>query len=179
MSWLLCSWLSIICFVSLAGLIFWFCIVIIILLRSYADTFPSPPLIRLCGTRRLNSDSCCRNHSQILTDFHRFNFELIHFTNDWKACPALKHHSWRKNYCLQEPVRSLFCDTDSEVSEAFSDLIASSKKTLDSILELQQVYLWWKNLSLFRFTLKPSQRHSNCLLIFKVALAPLNAFFCT
>ncbi|GFP87762.1 protein bfr2 [Phtheirospermum japonicum] len=38
----------------------------------------------------------------------------------------------------REPVRSLFCDTDSEVSEAYSDLIASSKKTLDSILELQQ-----------------------------------------
>ncbi|KAI3448873.1 hypothetical protein Pfo_005538 [Paulownia fortunei] len=42
------------------------------------------------------------------------------------------------NRLPQEPVRSLFCDTDSEVSEAYSDLFASSKKTLDSILELQQ-----------------------------------------
>ncbi|EYU43007.1 hypothetical protein MIMGU_mgv1a007307mg [Erythranthe guttata] len=42
------------------------------------------------------------------------------------------------NRLPQEPVRSLFCETDSDVSEAYSDLIASSKKTLDSILELQQ-----------------------------------------
>ncbi|PIN27158.1 Apoptosis antagonizing transcription factor/protein transport protein [Handroanthus impetiginosus] len=45
------------------------------------------------------------------------------------------------NRLPQEPVRSLFCDTDSRVSEAYSDLIASSKKTLDSILELQQALL--------------------------------------
>ncbi|KAL3643519.1 hypothetical protein CASFOL_014334 [Castilleja foliolosa] len=42
------------------------------------------------------------------------------------------------NRLPQEPVRSLFYDSDSGVSEAYSDLIASSKKTLDSILELQQ-----------------------------------------
>ncbi|KAL6565655.1 hypothetical protein OROHE_004710 [Orobanche hederae] len=42
------------------------------------------------------------------------------------------------NRLPQEPVRSLFCDADSEVSEAYSDLFTSSKKALDSILELQQ-----------------------------------------
>ncbi|GER48631.1 protein AATF [Striga asiatica] len=42
------------------------------------------------------------------------------------------------NRLPQEPVRSLFCDMDSDASEAYSDLIDSSKKTLDSILELQQ-----------------------------------------
>ncbi|KAL2536543.1 rRNA proCES [Forsythia ovata] len=38
----------------------------------------------------------------------------------------------------REPVRSLFCGSDNVVSEAYSDLLASSKKTLDCILELQQ-----------------------------------------
>ncbi|KAL6557551.1 hypothetical protein OROMI_017901 [Orobanche minor] len=42
------------------------------------------------------------------------------------------------NRLPQEPVRSLFCDADSEVTEAYSDLFTSSKKALDSILELQQ-----------------------------------------
>ncbi|KAL0413732.1 UNVERIFIED_CONTAM: hypothetical protein Sradi_1574900, partial [Sesamum radiatum] len=45
------------------------------------------------------------------------------------------------NRLPQEPVRSLFCDADSNISEAYSDLVASSKKTLDSILELQQALL--------------------------------------
>ncbi|CAA2947097.1 Apoptosis antagonizing transcription factor transport [Olea europaea subsp. europaea] len=43
------------------------------------------------------------------------------------------------NRLPQEPVRSLFSDSDNGVSEAYSDLITSSKNTLDSILELQQV----------------------------------------
>ncbi|KAL2511503.1 rRNA processing protein-related [Abeliophyllum distichum] len=42
------------------------------------------------------------------------------------------------NRLPQEPVRSLFCGSDNVVSEAYSDLLASSKKTLDCILELQQ-----------------------------------------
>ncbi|GER29283.1 protein AATF [Striga asiatica] len=42
------------------------------------------------------------------------------------------------NRLPQEPVRTLFCGMDSDASEAYSDLIDSSKKTLDSILELQQ-----------------------------------------
>lgn len=43
--------------------------------------------------------------------------------------------------CLQDAVRSSFCDSDEGVNVAYSDLIVSSKKTLDSLLELQQV--WW------------------------------------
>ncbi|KAL6560483.1 hypothetical protein OROGR_004042 [Orobanche gracilis] len=42
------------------------------------------------------------------------------------------------NRLPQEPVRSLFCDADEKVSESYSDLFTSSKKALDSILELQQ-----------------------------------------
>ncbi|KAL3832958.1 hypothetical protein ACJIZ3_007694 [Penstemon smallii] len=42
------------------------------------------------------------------------------------------------NRLPQESVRSLFSETESGVSEAYEDLIASSKKTLDAILELQQ-----------------------------------------
>ncbi|EPS70843.1 hypothetical protein M569_03915, partial [Genlisea aurea] len=40
-----------------------------------------------------------------------------------------------------EPVRSLFCELENEVSKAYSDLITSSEKTLDAILELQQALL--------------------------------------
>lgn len=42
---------------------------------------------------------------------------------------------------LQEPVRSSFCASDEGVSAAYADLITSSNKTLDSLLELQEVCL--------------------------------------
>nr|GLL39700.1 protein Aatf-like isoform X2 [Ipomoea trifida] len=45
------------------------------------------------------------------------------------------------NRLPQEPIKSSFCDYGDEVSEAYSDLIGSSKKTLDSILELQEALL--------------------------------------
>ncbi|XP_019190401.1 PREDICTED: protein Aatf-like isoform X2 [Ipomoea nil] len=45
------------------------------------------------------------------------------------------------NRLPQEPIKSSFCDYGDEVSEAYSDLIGSSKKTLDSILELQKALL--------------------------------------
>lgn len=44
------------------------------------------------------------------------------------------------NRLPQEPVRSSFC-ADEEVSEAYSDLISASKKTLDSLLDLQEALL--------------------------------------
>ncbi|XP_022763249.1 protein AATF [Durio zibethinus] len=40
-----------------------------------------------------------------------------------------------------DPVRSSFCALDEGVSVAYSDLITASKKTLDSLLELQEVLL--------------------------------------
>ncbi|GJR75783.1 AATF-like protein isoform X2 [Tanacetum coccineum] len=42
------------------------------------------------------------------------------------------------NRLPQEPVRSSFCESGEGVKEAYSDLIDSSKKTLDSILKLQE-----------------------------------------
>ncbi|KAK4379459.1 hypothetical protein RND71_001321 [Anisodus tanguticus] len=45
------------------------------------------------------------------------------------------------NRLPQEPVRSSFCDSEDTVNEAYSDLVTSSRKTLDSILELQEVLL--------------------------------------
>ena len=42
-------------------------------------------------------------------------------------------------YLVQDPIRSSFCDSSSETSEAYSDLITTSKKTLDSIQKLQEV----------------------------------------
>ncbi|XP_039014821.1 putative uncharacterized protein DDB_G0270496 [Hibiscus syriacus] len=45
------------------------------------------------------------------------------------------------NRLPQDPVRSSFCASDEEVSAAYSDLITSSKKTLDSLLELQEALL--------------------------------------
>ncbi|KAM0037352.1 putative apoptosis-antagonizing transcription factor, AATF leucine zipper-containing [Helianthus debilis subsp. tardiflorus] len=43
------------------------------------------------------------------------------------------------NRLPQEPVRSAFCNSSEEVKEAYSDLIDSTKKTLDSILKLQEI----------------------------------------
>ncbi|XP_028950914.1 uncharacterized protein [Malus domestica] len=45
------------------------------------------------------------------------------------------------NRLPQEPVRSLFCDSHQVVSTAYSDLVDSSKRTLDSLAELQEVNL--------------------------------------
>ncbi|KAI3804061.1 hypothetical protein L1987_32229 [Smallanthus sonchifolius] len=42
------------------------------------------------------------------------------------------------NRLPQEPIRSAFCNSSEGVKEAYSDLIDSTKKTLDSILELQK-----------------------------------------
>ena len=53
--------------------------------------------------------------------------------------------------CLQEPVRSSFCNSDEGVSTAYSDLITSSKNTLDSLLELQEVWLFWNFLIIFMY----------------------------
>ncbi|OMO75646.1 hypothetical protein COLO4_25944 [Corchorus olitorius] len=41
----------------------------------------------------------------------------------------------------QDPIRSSFCASDEGVSAAYSDLLTSSKKTLDSLLELQEALL--------------------------------------
>ncbi|CAN6566561.1 unnamed protein product [Malus baccata var. baccata] len=40
---------------------------------------------------------------------------------------------------LNEPVRSLFCDSHDSVNAAYSDVVESSKRTLDSLAELQEV----------------------------------------
>ncbi|XVF67732.1 hypothetical protein PTKIN_Ptkin10aG0145600 [Pterospermum kingtungense] len=45
-----------------------------------------------------------------------------------------------------DPIRSPFCASDEGVSVAYMDLITASKKTLDSILELQEVWLSSRNL---------------------------------
>lgn len=41
----------------------------------------------------------------------------------------------------KEPIKSSFCDSDSKVNEAYSELIKSSKQTLDSLVELQEALL--------------------------------------
>ena len=52
--------------------------------------------------------------------------------------------------CLQESVKASFCESDETVRVAYADLITSSKETLDSILELQEVCavlkLEWKKI---------------------------------
>lgn len=66
------------------------------------------------------------------------------------------------NRLPQERVKSLYCDADSEVSEGYSDLIVSSKKMLDSILELQQA-LVANNPSITQFEEAHSVRDSKQL----------------
>lgn len=45
------------------------------------------------------------------------------------------------NKLPQEPVKSLFCSTDSLVNEAYSNLASSCKETLESMLELHEALL--------------------------------------
>lgn len=45
------------------------------------------------------------------------------------------------NRLPQEPIKSSFCSLETGVAEAYSDLITSSQKTLDSILQLQEALL--------------------------------------
>jgi len=42
---------------------------------------------------------------------------------------------------LQESIKESFCESDETVRGAYEDLITSSKETLDSILELQEVWI--------------------------------------
>ncbi|KAK9273647.1 hypothetical protein L1049_018457 [Liquidambar formosana] len=65
------------------------------------------------------------------------------------------------NRLPQEPVRSSFCDSEG-VSVAYSDLITSSKKTLDSLLELEEALLE-KNPSISQATDGNSARSSKRL----------------
>ncbi|KAJ8447285.1 hypothetical protein Cgig2_013062 [Carnegiea gigantea] len=44
----------------------------------------------------------------------------------------------KSNKLPQEPVRSFFCEADDGVSAAYSDLVTSSKKTICSLLQLQE-----------------------------------------
>ncbi|KAK2387611.1 rRNA processing protein [Trifolium repens] len=45
------------------------------------------------------------------------------------------------NRLPQEPIKTSFCESDETVRVAYSDLITSSKETLDSILELQEALI--------------------------------------
>ncbi|XP_062174738.1 uncharacterized protein LOC133879933 [Alnus glutinosa] len=64
------------------------------------------------------------------------------------------------NRLPQDPVRSSFCDSDEGVNAAYSDLITSSKKTLDSLLGLQEALLE-KNPSIAQSTDGNSGNSSN------------------
>jgi protein AATF/BFR2 len=63
------------------------------------------------------------------------------------------------NRLPQELVRSSFCDSDEGVNTTYSDLITSSKKTLDSLLELEEALLE-KNPSIVQSTDGNSGRSS-------------------
>ncbi|XP_030490386.2 uncharacterized protein LOC115706795 isoform X1 [Cannabis sativa] len=65
------------------------------------------------------------------------------------------------NRLPQDLLRSSFCDSEESVNAAYSDLITSSKKTLDSMMELQEVLLE-KNPSIIQATDgKPGQVSKN------------------
>ncbi|KAK9757781.1 hypothetical protein RND81_01G185400 [Saponaria officinalis] len=54
----------------------------------------------------------------------------------------LMQNAYRNSNKLpQEPIRSLFLESDEAVSVGYSDLIASSKKAIDSLLQLQEALL--------------------------------------
>lgn len=47
----------------------------------------------------------------------------------------------KSNKLPQEPIRSSFCEVDEDVSAAYSDLIASSRETIESLVQLQEALL--------------------------------------
>ncbi|CAL2240961.1 unnamed protein product [Prunus armeniaca] len=61
------------------------------------------------------------------------------------------------NRLPQEPVRSLFCDSHEGVNAAYSDLVNTSKRTLDSLVELEEALLE-KNPSIVQATDSKSAR---------------------
>ncbi|XP_008232433.1 PREDICTED: protein AATF isoform X2 [Prunus mume] len=61
------------------------------------------------------------------------------------------------NRLPQEPVRSLFCDSHEGVNAAYSDLVNASKRTLDSLVELEEALLE-KNPSIVQATDSKSAR---------------------
>ncbi|KAF5756680.1 putative apoptosis-antagonizing transcription factor, AATF leucine zipper-containing [Helianthus annuus] len=70
------------------------------------------------------------------------------------------------NRLPQEPIRSAFCNSSEEVKEAYSDLFDSSKKTLDSILKLQETLIE-KNPSIMDATEGDAAQYSKSLDAFK------------
>ncbi|KAL6981306.1 hypothetical protein U1Q18_022936 [Sarracenia purpurea var. burkii] len=73
-----------------------------------------------------------------LTDLRRQEQDLMRNLKHHKDEDLLKGQAVKNQ---KEPLKSSFCDSDSRVHEAYSDLITSSKSTLDSILELQEALI--------------------------------------
>ncbi|OIW01121.1 hypothetical protein TanjilG_25229 [Lupinus angustifolius] len=69
------------------------------------------------------------------------------------------------NRLPQDPIKSSFCESDETVSVAYSNLVTSSKETLDSILELQEA-LFAKNPTITQATYG-SERLSKDLVVSK------------
>ncbi|KAL0387934.1 UNVERIFIED_CONTAM: Pentatricopeptide repeat-containing protein [Sesamum radiatum] len=64
----------------------------------------------------------------------RFSESFPILRDIWRNLKCHKDADLQKG--TSQPVSSFFCDASSTISQAYSDLIAASKKTLDSILEL-------------------------------------------
>lgn len=107
-------------------------------------------LQRLFGIKLLSLDSCFRNHSPAQIDYRRYPFLLsivfffLLFLN-WNILFIYLYMIYIGGF-HQDPVRSSFCSSNEGVTAAYSDLITASKKTLDSLLELHEVWLFSRNL---------------------------------
>lgn len=104
---------------------------------------------RLYGTRHLSYDSCCKRLSRTPIDFLRFTGLPFCFNTSARFM-ILTNWTWVHVDSPQEPIRSSFCDSEDTVKDAYLDLLASSRKTLDSILELQEVQ--WEQLLYSHFS---------------------------
>lgn len=68
-------------------------------------------------------------------------FIFIVFFFPSKECGVVDRISnWSFVVLLQEPIRSMFCDHNQEIEQAYLDLLNSSKQTLGSMMELQEVW---------------------------------------
>ncbi|KAM7507527.1 hypothetical protein LguiA_017980 [Lonicera macranthoides] len=104
------------------------------------DSAVDLPLLRskqaaLLGTEPALAGWFRPHHSRMDNRFQYLNSSLLTLLGSAKNQKKLATESLPH---LMEPVRSSFCDSGDEINNAYSDLITSSKKTLDSILELHE-----------------------------------------
>ena len=112
-----------------------------------------PSIFALCSLQATwpwRWDSCCRWRFPLLTSSPRSRSQFVAASSwDFRTCSLSDAGSslgWILNsnlfwLWLQEPTKAMFCNHDKQMEQAYEDLLNSSKQTLASMMELQEVQL--------------------------------------